>query len=174
MANEKFANALRRQGGMWGSAWRDGVMLTDVVEVSGTTSVGRIDIPLVGQTTVGHKPGRRSSEGSISFQKVDSEWEMQVYRAFTMDVDTLRAARDAGDFSDLGSFDLLLKNDDPHAFGKEVWQLQGCQIWQMDVGMNIGEDFISRQIPLTYELAVPIRTFAVVDGQVRVTTDLQA
>lgn len=167
MASETFANALRRFGGMWGSAWRDGRMLTDVVQVTGTTQRGRIEIPLVGQQTTGHKPGRLSSEGSIAFQKVDSGWELDIFNAMTLDIDALREARDRGDFGELdGTFDLLLKNDDPHAFGKEVWKLTGCQIWQLDVGINVTDDFIQREIPLTYVKAEPIQTFRVVDGVV--------
>lgn len=175
MASETFANALRRMGGMWGSAHRDGRLLTDVVQVTGTTQRGRIEVPLVGQQTTGHKPGRLSSEGSLAFQKVDSEWEMQIFRAMTLDVEALRAARDRGDFGELdGTFDLLLKQDDPHAFGKEVWKLTGCQIWQLDIGINVTDDFIQREIPLTYVKAEPVQTFKVVDGIVTYTTSLTA
>lgn len=167
MATETFANALRRMGGMWGSAWRDGDMLTDVVQVTATVQRNRIEVPLVGQQKVGYKPGRTSSEGSIAFQKVDTGWELDVYNAITIDIDELRARRDAGDFGTLdGTFDLLLKQDDPHAYGKEVWQLKGCQIWQLDIGINNTEDFISREVPLTIEDAKPIKTFRVVRGQV--------
>lgn len=167
MASETFANALRRYGGMWGSAWRDGRMLTDVVQVTGTTTRGRIEIPLVGKQRVGHKPGRLSSEGSIAFQKIDTGWELDVYNAMTMDVEALRAARDRGEFGTLdGVFDITLKHDDPHAFGKEVWLLKGCQVWQLDVAINVTEDFISRELPLTYDEAIPQKTFRVVGGQV--------
>lgn len=167
MASETFANALRRFGGMWGSAWRDGRMLTDVVQVTGTTQRGRIEVPLVGRQKTGFKPGRLSSEGSIAFQKVDTGWELDVYNAMTLDVDEMRRQRDLGNFGTLdGTFDLLLKHDDPHAFGKEVWKLSGCQIWQLDVGINVTDDFIQREIPLTYDEAVPLRTFRVVDGVV--------
>lgn len=168
MASETFANALRRFGGMWGSAWRDGRMLTDVVQVTGTTQRGRIEVPLVGLQRTGFKPGRLSSEGSIAFQKVDTGWELDVYNAMTLDVEELRRRRDAGQFGELdGTFDLLLKQDDPHAFGKEVWRLTGCQIWQLDVGINITDDFIQREIPLTYDKAEPVQTFRVVDGVVQ-------
>lgn len=168
MATEKFANALRRYGGMWGSAWRDGRMLTDVVRVTGTIQRGRIEIPLVGQEVVGYKPGRRSQEGSIAFQKVDTGWELDVYQAITMDVDELRRARDEGRYGELdGTFDLLLKHDDPHAFGKEVWQLTQCQIWQMDLGIDVTEEFIQRELPLTFGKAEPLRTFRVMDGVVQ-------
>ena len=167
MATETFANAIRRFGGMWGSAWRDGKLLTDVVQVTGTVQRGRIEIPLVGQESVGYKPGRRSQEGSLVFQKVDTAWELEVFNAMTIDIATLRANRDAGQTSELdGKFNLLLKNDDPHAFGKEVWQLTGCQIWQLDLGINVTDEFIQREVPMTFENAVPIQTFKIVDGAV--------
>jgi hypothetical protein len=168
MASENFANALRRYGGMWGSAWRDGRMLTDVVQVTATTQRGRAEIPLVGRQRVGYKPTRLSSEGSIAFQKIDTGWELDVYNAMTLDVDALRAARDRGDFGTLdGTFDLQLKHDDPHAFGKESWAVKGCMIWQMDIGINTTDDFIQREIPLTFDEAVPLTTFRVVGGQVQ-------
>lgn len=166
MATESFANALRRFGGMWGSAWENGQMLTDVVRLTATVQRGRIEIPLVGQETVGYKPGRRTQEGSLAFQKVDTGWELRVYNAITMDIDALRAARDAGDFSQLGTFDLLLKHDDPHSFGKEVWSVTGCMLWQFDLGIDTTEDFVQREIPLTFEKAEPVKTFKVEHGQV--------
>lgn len=168
MATETFANALRRFGGMWGSAWSsDGQLLTDVVQVTATVQRGRIEVPLVGQEVVGYKPGRRSQEGSIVFQKVDTSWELQVYNAITQDIEDLRAARDAGSYGTLdGTFDLLLKHDDPHAYGKEVWQLSGCQIWQLDLGINVADDFIQRELPMTFQEAKPLKTFKVVNGSV--------
>lgn len=152
---------------MWGSCWRDGRLLTDVVQVTGTTQRGRIEIPLVGQQSVGHKPGRQSSEGSIVFQKVDTGFELDVYNAMTLDVEELRKRRDAGEFGTLdGTFDLLLKHDDPHAFGKEVWRVVGCQVWQLDIGINVTDDFIQRELPMTYVKAEPVKSFRVTDGQV--------
>lgn len=170
MASEAngFANALRRYGGMWASAWDDGGrMLTDVVRVTATTAINRIEVPLVGQQRVGYKPGRTSSEGSLAFQKIDTAWELLVYNAITLDVDELRRQRDAGNFSELnGQFNLKLSQDDPRAFGKEVWQLLGCQVWQMELTIDTAEDFVQRELPLTYEQVKPLKTFKVVDGVV--------
>jgi len=173
MATETNAQALRRFGGMWFSAWRDGRMLTDVVQVTATTQRARIEIPLVGQQRVGYKPGRMTSEGSIAFQKIDTAWELEVYNALTTDVEALREARDQGDFAALSGFDLILKHDDPHAYGKETWKLQGCQIWQFDLGGSNADDFVQREIPLTFEKAVPLQTFTVKDGAVLPVNTLQ-
>lgn len=167
MATEKFAQALRRVGGMWGSAWEDGRMLTDVVQVTATQAVNRIDIPLVGTDRTGYKRGRHTQEGSIVFQKVDTGWELRVYNFMMQDVEELRAARDAGAYTDTDpGFNLLLKQDDPHAYAKEVWQVTGCMIWQMEIGINSTDDFIQRDIPMTFDKGEPLRTFKVVDGVV--------
>lgn len=166
MATETFANALRRMGGMWASVWDDtGSMLTDVVRVTATVARNRIEVPLVGQQKIGYKPGRISMEGSLAFQKVDTGWELRVYNAMTLDVDALRAARDAGQFGELdGTFNLKLSQDDPHAFGKEVWQAIGCQLWQMELTVDTSEDFVQREIPLTLGDVKPIKTFTVDNG----------
>jgi hypothetical protein len=176
VASEAFANALRRYGEMWGSARRDGRLLTDVVTVTATTARGRMEIPLVGKQRVGYKPGRISSEGSLAFQKVDTGWELDVYNAMTIDVEELRARRDRGEFGTLdGTFDLILSNDDPHAYGKEVWQVTGCQLWQFEIGINAGGDsFIGREIPLTFEEAKPLKTFRVQDGAVQQVHNISA
>lgn len=168
MASETFANALRRMGGMWGSAWDDaGNMLTDVVRVTSTVARNRIEVPLVGRQSTGYKPGRITTEGSIAFQKIDTGWELRIYNALTMDVDALRVARDAGHFGELdGTFNLKLAEDDPHAFGKEVWQLKGCQIWQMEITMDTSEDFKQRELPMTFDTVTPIKTFTVTGGVV--------
>jgi hypothetical protein len=168
MATETFANALRRMGGMWGSVWDDsGSLLTDVVRVTATEALNRIEIPLVGQQVTGYKPGRRTHEATLAFQKVDTGWELQVYQALTMDVTALRAARDAGQFGELdGTFNLKLSQDDPHAFGKEVWQLVGCQLWQLELTVDTTADFLQAEYPMTYAEAIPLRTFRVQKGQV--------
>jgi hypothetical protein len=142
-------------------------MLTDVVRVTATIARNRIEVPLVGQQRIGYKPGRQSMEGSIAFQKIDTGWELRVYEAMTLDVDALRAARDAGRFGELdGLFNLKLTEDDPHSFGKEVWQLRDCQIWQMEITMDTAEDFKQRELPLTIGSVNPLRTFTVEGGVV--------
>lgn len=176
MASEAngFANALRRMGGMWGSAWDDsGNMLTDVVRVTSTVAVNRIEVPLVGRRSTGYKPGRTTQEGSLAFQKIDTAWELKVYALYTMDVDALRAQRDAGNFAEVdGAFNLKLTEDDPYSFGKEVWQLIGCRLWQFELTTDTTEDFKQREIPLTFDDVKPIKTFTVTQGVVTRVHDL--
>lgn len=157
-ATTSVSEALQRMGGMYGSAWRDGVLLTEVVQVTATVDLARIDVALAGQTKMGHKTGRESRDGTIHYQKVDTAWEMQVWTFMSQNLDQRRANRDAGN-PGMQAFQLLLENDDPDALGIEKWQLDGCQIFRMNLGFNIGDDLTEFDIPLTWESEQPIYAF---------------
>lgn len=154
------SEGLYRMSGIYGSAWRDGKMLTDVIQVTATVSLAQIDVALPGQTAMGHKTGRETRAGTIRYQKIDTRWEMEVYDFLSQSLDERRAARDAGQGQGLRQFRLLLDLDDPDALGIEKWQLDGCQIYQMDLGFNIGDDITERDIPFTWEKETPIYAFA--------------
>lgn len=160
MSNAHFVQAIERFGGMYGSAYKDGVELVDAVEVSGSTEIQRIDIPLVGRTRMGRKAGRESSEGTLRVQKIDTSWELFVHSFLSQSLQQRRAARGTPNAT-LRSFDLKVQYDDPETGGKEVWQLEGCQIWRMTLGFNITDEAVEREYPLTWEEARPIETFTI-------------
>lgn len=142
-------SALNRYGGMFGSAWRDAKQLADVVEVTGNVEVNRIEVPLVGTTKQGYKAGRESREGTIRIQKIDAYWEKEILDWIagrnSADRDTQVAASAAH------VFDLKLQIDDPEAFGREAWELKGCQLWRIPLGFSITDDIIDREFPFTWE-----------------------
>lgn len=150
---------LRRFGGMYGSAYRDNVLLAEAVEVSGTVSVNRIEIPLVGTTSTGYKPGRETREGTLNIQKVDARWELEIYQFLNAGLAARRAARDSGAVATLRKFDLSLVMDDPDAGGVESWVLTGCQIWSLPLGFSITDDIINREFPFTWEAERPTAAF---------------
>ena len=152
------AEALQRMSGMYGSAWRDGVLLSEVVQVTGTVEIAQIDVPFAGQITTGHKTGRSTRTGTIQYQKVDTRWEMDVYSFLSQSLDARRAARDAGS-PGMQTFQLLLELDDPDALGIEKWQLDGCQIYRLNLGFNIGDDLTQLEVPFTWESETPIYAF---------------
>lgn len=164
-----FSEALKRIGGMHGSAWRGGTQLAEVVEVSGAIEVNRIEVPLVGQTKQGYKPGRESREGTLRVQLVDSRWQLEIYRFLNAGLETRRAARNAGE-SLLRPFTLKIAHDDPDAYGYMAWQLNGCLIWRMQLGFSITDDIQDLEFPLTWESETPLSTF-VVDEAGNVTKD---
>jgi Phage tail tube protein len=144
--------------GAYGSAWRDGQQLGDVIEASGAVEVARIDIPLVGQTRIGHKPGRETREGTMRVQKRDAQWEMEVFQFLSQSLAERRRARDAGQPL-LRPFSLILEFDDPYALGRERWQLDGVLIWRMPLGFALGDDAIEREYPITWETERPLEVF---------------
>lgn len=160
MSDAHFIEAIERFGGMYGSAFKDGVELLDAVEVSGATDIQRIDMPLVGKTSVGYKPGRESSEGTLRIQKVDALWEMFVYKFLSQSLAERRAQRGT-QYATNRLFNLKIQYDDPESGGREVWQLNGCQIWRLTLGFSIADEGVEREYPLTWEGAKPIETFRI-------------
>ena len=140
---------LLRFSGMYGSAWRNGSICADVHEVTGATEINRIDVPLVGYTRNGYKPGREAREGTLRIQKMDSKWELEVYRYL--------ASRSSG--GHMKPFQLVLQYDDPDALGKEQWQLNGVLLWRLPFGFSITDDLVDREIPFTWEAEQPLYAF---------------
>jgi hypothetical protein len=144
--------------GMYGSAWRDGKQLADVIECSGNVAIARSDIPIVGSERTSHKPGRQTREGTMRVQKRDAKWEMEVYQFLSQSLADRRAARDAGNPM-MRPFSLILEYDDPYALGVERWQLDGVLIWQLPLGFSIGDDTVERDFPITWETERPLEAF---------------
>jgi hypothetical protein len=157
--------------GMYGSAWRDGKQLMDVIEFNGNTAIARVDVPLVGTERVGHKPGRQTRDGTMRVQKRDARWEMEVYTFLSQSLDDRRRARDAGNPM-MRPFSLVLEYDDPYALGRERWQLDGVLLWQLPIGFTLGTDQAELDFPVTWEIERPLETFRadVGPGGVRVPT----
>jgi hypothetical protein len=165
MANqlESFVSALKRMGGGYGSAWRDGVMQTDVVGVTAGIEIGRAEVQLVGQNAVGYKPTRASREGTVRTQKIDSRWDLFVWQFLGQSLEERRAVRGTPEAT-LRTFSMKVAIDDPDAYGYEAWQLDGCQIWRMQLGSEQGDEVIEREYPLTWEKETPLSTFEVRPG----------
>lgn len=153
------SEGLFRMSGLYGSAWRDGLKLADVIEVSGAVEVNRIEVPLVGQTRQGYKPGRETREGTMRVQKMDTKWEMEVYQYLALSLQQRRRNRDAG-FPNLRPFQLQLEYDDPDSLGIEKWILHGVLLWRMPLGFSITDDLVDREYPITWEYEEPLYAFS--------------
>lgn len=154
------SDALRRFGGMYGGAYKDGFLLQEAIEVSGNAAIARIEVPLVGQTKMGYKPGRETREGTMRIQKIDSTWAMEVWQFLGRNLAQRRAARGSATAT-IRTFDLRLRVDDPEAYDYEEWQLENCQIWQLPLGFSITDDIIQQEIPITWESETPLHVFEV-------------
>lgn len=154
------SDALHRFGGMYGAAYRSGQLLQEAIEVSGNTAIARIEVPLVGQTKMGYKPGRETREGTMRIQLIDSTWAMEVYQFLGQSLAQRRAARGTR-AATLRVFDLILTVDDPEAYDLESWQMENVQVWQMPMGFAVTDDIIQREIPITWESETPLHVFTV-------------
>lgn len=157
--NNTDSEGLYRFGGMYGSAWRGTTQLAEVVEVTATVEVNRIEVPLVGQLNQGYKPGRVSREGSIRIQEMDDAWRMEVWEFLNMSISDRRKRRDAND-PVLKPFTIVLEMDDPDALGLSQWALDGCLVtWRMQMGFSITDDILDREYPLTWTSERPVEAF---------------
>ena len=151
--------ALWRISGLYGQAYRDGVFLGEVTEVSGTIELARIEVPLAGKIRTGFKRGREQRDGTLRVQKVDAKWELELYAILAQGLEARRAARDAGIPPAGAPFSLELEYDDPDALGIERWRLDGVQLWRLTLGHSIGDDVVEREYPMTWETETPIYAF---------------
>lgn len=149
---------LYRIGGMHGAALRDGRVLSEIVEVTAAIEIGRIEVPLVGSTRQGYKPGRETREGSMTMQHIDTRWEMEIYGFLSQSLTERRAKRGTGEAA-LRPFSLQLEFDDPDALGYEAWQLDGCVIWRLPLGFSISDELVNREFPITWETERPLSHF---------------
>jgi Phage tail tube protein len=157
--NAMLNEALWRYGGMHGRVLDlNGNLLHEAIEVQAEVQVDRINVALAGTTRTGYKPGRETREGSITVQKLDTAWEMNLHRWVNLSADQRRELRGTPTAL-MRPFSLIIEHADPGALGYEQWQLDGCLIWSMNIGMNIGDDVRTNQLPLTWERETPLHAF---------------
>lgn len=166
---ESFVSAARRMGGAYGTAWIDGIQQTDVIQVQAGITIGRSDVPLVGQRRVGFKATSISPDGTLSTQKIDDRWELFVYNQTAISDEDRIAARDAGNFDIADpTFSLKLVLNDPQAYGRSAWQLDGCRLWAYNLGSGITDETVGREYPLTWDNERPIDAFEIQRGSTKV------
>lgn len=152
------SNGKNRMSGMFGSAYRDGRLLSDAVAVSAPVGIGRITVPAVGSADESYKQGRVTREGTMSIQKIDTFWELELFQFLSTSDDERRAARDAGN-PIVVDFQLVVKLDDPEALGAERWQLDGVRLWNFEMGFSGGDDITGREYQITWESERPLTAF---------------
>lgn len=147
-----------RMSGAFGSAYRGGNLLVDVVEVQAPVAINKITVPAVGSLDEGYKRGRVTREGTLTVHKIDSARELEVWGLLSQSDDARRAARDNGTPLD-PTFSIIVRLDDPEALGVERWQMDGCRIWNFDIGFSQGDDITQRQFTLSWESERPVTAF---------------
>lgn len=160
MPDISYNEGLYRFGGMYGYVVVDGTVRAEITELQATVEVARIDVPLVGTTRLGHKPGRESREGTFRIQKIDTFWEKQVYAYLSQNLKTRRDNRGTAAGA-MRPFDVQVWVNDPDALDQEVWTLKGCLLWRMQLGFSIGDDMLDREFPFTWEYESPESAFTI-------------
>jgi hypothetical protein len=150
---------LWRFSGMWGQAFDEaGNPFMDVIEFSGTLDINRLDVNVVGRPKIARKPGRESREGTFRISKVDSGWELKIWKLLSSTVDDRRAARDAGT-PIKRTFTFIAGYDDPDNLGVEQWAYYGVQFWALPFGFAQGDDLVEREFGMTWENEKPLKAF---------------
>jgi hypothetical protein len=148
-----------RIDGAYGEAYRDGNWLADVIEVSGTITVDRREVPMAGEIGTHYKRGRVTREGTIRFQQIDDRWHREFMSFSSLSLTQRRAARNAG--TPVGApFSLLLRIDDPEAAAGSSYSLSDVIMWSIPIGYSIS-DMLEREIPITWTNEQLVSGFAV-------------
>lgn len=153
--NVNLNEALWRVGGMHGRAMDlNGNLIHEAIEVQAEVAIDRLTVQMAGTARQGHKPGRETREGTLNVQKLDTAWEMSVWRWLTA-----RETSPAGTAAMMSPFSVIIQHADPGALGYEQWQLDGCLVWSLPLGFNIGDDIRQLSLPLTWERETPLHAY---------------
>jgi hypothetical protein len=158
---------------MYGYVMMDGHVRAEITNVTATITIAKIEMPLVGTTRMGIKPGRETREGTFNVQKIDTHWENYIHQYMGMSVDDRRKLRGQPG-GQMRSFSMQVYLDDPDALGYEVWQLNGCLIWDLPLGFNITDDVIDKAFSFGWETEQPLHTFEAIPDVLDPTTQLPA
>ena len=143
--------------GRSGRVFRDGVWLANVTEISATMTIDRMEVRRAGDFFVQYKAGEITGEGSVTFDKVNSDFEVEFIN-YINGVDengqplTNRA---------LPVFDLMINLEDrgiPNIqfdetgeaiSGHESITLSGVNFWSLPIGYSM-TDLLSRDMDFTF------------------------
>jgi hypothetical protein len=145
---------------MYGYVKMDGFTRAEITNVTATITIAKVEIPLVGSTRMGIKPGRETRDGTFTVQKVDSHWEKFVYGYLSQSLQQRRDAR-GSQAGMMRSFAIQVFLDDPDALGYEAWQLNGCLIWDLALGFDITTDVIDKSFTFGWESETPLESFEI-------------
>ena len=163
------SEGLYRFSGMYGYVIMDGAVRAEITGVTATITIAKIEIPIVGSTKMGIKPGRETREGTFTVQKIDGYWENYVYGFLNQNLQQRRDNRGTA-AGVQRSFTMQVWLDDPDALGREIWSLQGCLVWDLALGFAITDDSIEKSFTFGWETEVPLESFEIVPNGINPVT----
>jgi len=143
--------------GRSGRVLRDGEWLANVMDVSATMTIDRMEVRRAGDYWVQYKAGEFTGEGTITIDKVNSDFEVE----FINYVNGVDINGNPLDTRSLPVFDLMVNledrgipgitfNDDGEAeSGHESIILKCVNIWSLPLGYSM-TDLLSRDLDFTF------------------------
>lgn len=143
--------------GRSGRVFRDGVWLANVTEVSATMTIDRMEVRRAGDYFVKYKAGEITGEGSLTFDKVNSQFDAE----FINYINGVDSAGNPLQSRALPVFNLLITledrgipniqfNDEGEAIsGHEAIVLQNVNFWSLPLGYSM-TDLLSRDMDFTF------------------------
>lgn len=123
--------------GQYGECWHEGQWCTNITGAEAVVDIGKEEIKRSGTRWVGHKSTSLTGTGTISGYKVTSEWVERIGQI-------------AGDRNKPFITELILKLDDPQAWGAYRCRLKGVTFDTIPViSYDVGS-LVEEELPFTY------------------------
>lgn len=143
--------------GRSGRVLRDGVWLATVTEISATVNIDRMEVRRAGDFWVQYKAGEFTGEGSLSFDKVNSQFEREI-------INYINGTDSSGNplpnralpvfnlminLEDRGIPNIAFNEDGEAISGHESIILSCVNFWSLPVGYTM-TDLLSRDLDFTF------------------------
>jgi hypothetical protein len=130
-------DATRTINGSYGEVWHEGVWLTNVQSAEATVDVNKEEVKRSGTRWVAHKVTGLKGSGTITGYKVTSDF-IKLIGSIAADRGTPYVT------------ELILKLDDPEAFGAERIRLKGVQFDKIPLGKFEVDKIVEEELPFTF------------------------
>lgn len=152
-----------RRSGRAGKVFIRGKFEGTVVAVTWTTEIEQVAVPIPGAWKTGTKPGGETRTGTFRYQDVDDHFALITWRFLDA---RRRGDRSAAAFPE---FSIVTVLDDIGAPRPSRWQLDGCNLYQLDGGHEQETDLLVRDTPFSYDNERPVDAFEYTDSGIATT-----
>lgn len=147
----------RNISGRWGRVFRGGDWMATVTEVSYSVEIDKMEVRRSGTRWVDYKEGEYTGTGSLSLDKVNSDYEREVISFLNgVNVDgtalTSRALRVWTlqiNLEDSGIPGITYDDNGNATAGHESVSLHGVKCWNLEGGYSVS-DMVNRSIEFTF------------------------
>lgn len=140
-----------RRLGRSGKAFINGEYRGEVTAVEWTTEIAQVAVPIAGQWRSETVPGEELRRGTFRYQDIDDHFALMLW-------DFIQRRR-RGQSCQFPEFSLVTVLDHCGSPQASRWQLDGCQLYQLERGYATETDLIVRDTPFTYRDERPLDAF---------------